>query len=40
MKIYDFGHATFIWGKTLQHVYDAVAVINKAEPLTNMDNLA
>ena len=31
MKIYDFGHATFIWGKTTEHLDDAIAVINKAE---------
>ena len=32
MKIYDFGHATFVIGKSLEHVYDALSVINKAEP--------
>lgn len=31
MKIYEFGHATFIWGKTLAHVNDAIAVINNSE---------
>ena len=31
MKIYEFGHATFIWGKTTEHLDDAIAVINKAE---------
>ena len=32
MKTYNFGHATFIWGKTLEHVYDALNYINQAEP--------
>lgn len=31
-KIYDYGHATFVWGKTLIHVDDALAVINKIDP--------
>lgn len=30
MKIYDFGHATFIWGKTTQHLKDTVAVIDSS----------
>jgi hypothetical protein len=31
-KLYDFGHATFVWGKSLAHLNDALAVIEKAEP--------
>jgi hypothetical protein len=31
MKIYDFGHATFVWGKTTEHLDDAIAVIDKSE---------
>ncbi len=33
MKIYDFGHATFIWGKTTEHLEDSIAVINSSQPL-------
>jgi len=32
MKMYDFGHATFTWGKTNIHVQDALLKINIAEP--------
>lgn len=31
MKIYDFGHATFLWGKTLVHVDDTISIINDVE---------
>ena len=31
-KTYNFGHATFIWGKSVEHLTDAVKVIEKAEP--------
>lgn len=37
MKIYDFGHATFIWGKTTEHLDDAISVINKAESPSERD---
>ena len=32
MKIYDFGHATFIWGKSTVHIEDTLARINAIEP--------
>ena len=32
-KLYDYGHATFVWGKSLAHLYDALAFIDAAEPL-------
>jgi hypothetical protein len=28
MKTYQFGHATFVWGKTLEHVDNALGYIN------------
>ena len=31
-KTYNFGHATFIWGKSTEHLVDAVKMIEKAEP--------
>lgn len=27
MKVYELGHASFIWGKDLKHVDDAIKVI-------------
>jgi hypothetical protein len=32
MKIYEFGHATFIWGKSLVHLQDVLAVIKAVDP--------
>ncbi len=36
MKLYDFGHATFVWGKSTVHVQDALSRINAAEPWETM----
>lgn len=27
MKVYNFGHATFIWGKSIEHINDVTARI-------------
>jgi len=27
MKVYNFGHATFIWGKSVEHIEDIIARI-------------
>jgi hypothetical protein len=35
MKLYDFGHATFVWGKSTIHIQDALTRINAVEPLNN-----
>jgi hypothetical protein len=39
MKTYKFGHATFVWGKTLEHIENSLIYINQAEPLTIQTDL-
>ena len=31
-KTYNYGHATFVWGKSTEHLNDALSIINKVEP--------
>ena len=30
--MYEFGHATFIWGKSIEHLVDVLKVIEAVEP--------